>query len=424
MNLASQPKTLTGIGLCACLSLALALAAATGDELPVLDEAGTPTSSGHQWVPAEEIPNPIGADSQQLSSHSPWDAPCDDCDSWHHLGGKARSYFVTDQRYQFTGQETTFTVEGVVDGGYHRLAGEWELVMEGELFVNLPFERNLLVDTPERRSFARNFDIDPVQISQLYLGARHYDWYLAMGRFVTPFGRFYFPQYRNDFSDSPFIRSEAIRFRETGALAQWDPEGYVFTGAITNGGFGQDTNASKALIARAGIDQEDFALGASVKWQDGISSEGQKQYNRHVGIDAMVGRGRWTLSGEAIYDQYGFRRPGFDPNDIFWGRSIYFRDSSDGLYDPIEGFGYYVELGYAGDVWSFNLNYGDYFPERIGSVQHDQDIHRGLVKLSWHPVEHFEIYGIALLENDGPLGFATRASRRGVMAVLGCQWSL
>ena len=36
--------------------------------------------------------------------------------------------------------------------------------------------------------------------------------------------------------------------------------------------------------------------------------------------------GRFTLSGEAIYDQYGFTTPGFNPDDIFWGRSIYYRD--------------------------------------------------------------------------------------------------
>ena len=77
---------------------------------------------------------------------------------------------------------------------------------------------------------------------------------------MTPFGRFYYPLYRNNFDDSPFIRSEAILFRETGLLGQWDPEGWVFTAALTNGGFEQDTNSSKALVARAGIDLPYFAL--------------------------------------------------------------------------------------------------------------------------------------------------------------------
>ena len=115
---------------------------------------------------------------------------------------------------------------------------------------NQPFGKNILADTPERRSFAANFDIDPLQISQLYLGARNGDFYAALGRFVTPFGRFYFPNYRNNFDDSPFIRSEAIRFRETGMLLQWDPSIWVFTAAITNGGFEQDGKSSKAFIGR------------------------------------------------------------------------------------------------------------------------------------------------------------------------------
>lgn len=394
---------------CAAVVLALVVSASRGQE--------DFTQPNEDAPPAEPMLSPLDRPLE-------WDDHCGDDECWYHAGGKARGYFITDQRIEFTGQETTFAVEGVIDGGYHRYAGDWELLMEGELFLNLPYDRNLLVDTPERRSFAGNFDIDPLSISQLYLGARRHDWYCALGRFVTPFGRFYFPQYRNDFSDSPFIRSEAVIFRETGALVQWDPEGYVFTAALTNGGFGQDTNATKALVARAGIDRENFALGSSVKWHDGISSEGQKQYKRHVGIDAMFRRGRWILSGEAIYDQYGFRRPGFDPNEIFWGRSLYFRDQNDSLYDPIEGIGYYVDLGYAGDCWSFHLNYGDYFPEHIGDVPHDRNNHRGLVKLSWQPVPSFEVYGIALGENDGPLGFATRARRKGAVVILGCQWSL
>lgn len=375
----------------------------------------------------EAEPNAAPAEAEFAETIAPpvdWLPPCEDLDHCHHLGGKARGYFVTDQRFEFTGQETTFAVEGAIDGGYHRFHSGWELLAEGELFVNLPFDRNLLLDTPERRSFAANFDVEPLEISQLYLGARRDDWYLAIGRFVTPFGRFYFPQYRNDFSDAPFIRSEAIVFRETGVLAQWDPEGFVFTAALTNGGYGQDTNATKALVTRAGIDRELFALGASVKWHDGISSEGQKQYQRHLGIDAMLRGGRWTLSGEAIYDQYGFRRPGFDPNNIFWERSIYFRDLNDGLFNPIEGFGYYVDLGYGGDCFSCHLNFGSYFPERIGDVRHDQDNHRGLVKLSWHAVENFELYGIVLAESDAPLNIAGREFRRGIAAIWGCQFSL
>src|SRR5205823_13770540 len=105
------------------------------------------------------------------------------------------------------------------------------------------------------RSVTADVDIDPLQIWQLYLGARNGDLYAALGRFVTPFGRFYFPNYRNNFDDSAFIRSEAISFRETGLLLQWDPGIWVMQAALTNGSFEQDTNSSKALVARVGIDQ-------------------------------------------------------------------------------------------------------------------------------------------------------------------------
>src|SRR6185503_13415125 len=166
-------------------------------------------------------------------------------------------------------------------------SGDWEFSLEAQLFFNQPFDRNQLADTRERRSFLANFDIDPLQISQLTVGVRRGDFYTALGRFVTPFGRFYFPNYRDNFDDSPFIRSEAIRFRETGLLVQWDPGIWNLAAAITNGGFEQDTNSSKALVARVGIDAEWAAVGASVKAQDGIGSETQKTFNSHAGVDAM-----------------------------------------------------------------------------------------------------------------------------------------
>ena len=155
--------------------------------------------------------------------------------------------------------------------------------------------------------------------------------------------------YFNNFSDSPFIRSEIIEFRETGVMAQWDPEPLVFTVAITNGGFNADTNSSKALIAH-GVDRAHYAYGVSAKVQDGVGSNGlgwvgsQKEFDSFYGYDAMCRWGNWTLSTEGIYDQYGFRRPGFDPDDIFWARSIYFRDLSRGVTKPLTGIGLLRQL--------------------------------------------------------------------------------
>lgn len=342
---------------------------------------------------------------------------------WYHYDGLARSYYNNNQRIEFTGQEATFAVEGVLRGGIHHQANGWDRMVEAELFFTQPFDQNILIDSPERRSFAGNFVIDPVQISQLYLGARKEDWFFCIGRVPTPFGRYYYSNFFNNFSDSPFIRSEAIIYRETGAMMQWDPEGYCFTAAITNGQFNQDTNSAKAFVGRAGIDRENFALGASVKWQDGVGSEIQKQYKNHVGIDMMFRSGRWTLSGECIYDQYGFRRNVLTPNDVFWGRSVYYRDVNKADRKPVTGAGYYVNLGYRGDRWDVQFAYGDYFPEQLGILPHDISTHRGLLKTSRFFTPNFEIYGIALIENSVTLPFENRI-RSGLDFTVGAQFSL
>jgi hypothetical protein len=372
--------------------------------------------------PALADPIPDGPYQTPPSVH--WFAPPPGvADFSYHLGGKARGYYINDQRIEFSGMESTFAVEGVIEGGAHQRVGDWELLVESQLFLNQPFDRNILMDTPTRQSFAANFDIPALEISQLYLGARNGDLYAAIGRFVTPFGRFYFPNYRNNFDDSPFIRSEAIPFRETGFFLQWDPDIWVITAAVTNGGLEQDTNSSKAVVARVGIDQEWYALGTSVKWQDGIGSDAQKAFNNHVGLDAMIRRGAWTLSAEAIYDQYGLRRPGTSLDDIFWGRSLYFRDLNNGLLNPITGVGYYVNLGYEGPLWSLMLNYGEFYPERIGVPEHDVTSRRGIVKASRHWTRNFETYGVVMIENDLPDAFDGNP-RRGIYLIFGSQFSL
>lgn len=383
---------------------------------------GTPTPLTQTFfsgLPANRYNNLV----PQAGNAMPDYAAVQDEGFWYHYDGLARSYINNNQRIEFTGQEMSFAVEGVFRGGVHHQSGGWDRMIEGELFFNEPFDKNILVDTPERRSFAGNFAIDPLQISQLYLGARKEDFFMCIGRVPTPFGRYYYSNYLNNFSDSPFIRSEAILYRETGALLQWDPEGYVFTGAITNGQLFQDTNSSKAMMGRAGIDRKNFALGASFKWQDGIGSETQKLYNNHVGVDMMVRRGRWTLSGEWIYDQYGFRRDILTQNEIFWGRSLYYRDINKADGKPTSGSGYYVNLGYRSERWDLQFAYGDYFPEQLGIVVHDAKNHRGLLKASHFFTRNFELYSLALIENTIDLPFENRR-RYGIDVTLGAQFSL
>ena len=341
---------------------------------------------------------------------------------WFHFGGKARAYYLNDQRIEFTGQEATFGVEGVLNAGAHQQVGEWEQLAECELFLNQPFDRNIFINNPMRRSFARNFDVDILQISQLYLAAQRNDLYLAAGRFVTPFGRFHFPNYLNSFADSPFIRSESILFRETGMMARWEPGVYSFTAALTNGGPERDTNSSKALIARVGLNFDRLSVGSSVKTQDGIGSEDQKMFNRHVGLDACWRQGAWTLSGEVLYDEYGARRPGLNLNDIFWGRSVYFRELHNPSRGPLTGVGYYIDLGYDSERWMCHVNYGDYFPQQhLGVPAHDTPIHRGLIKAIYRVTPKWEIYGIALVENEASFG---RRPRHGTAILAGVQFEL
>ena len=390
-----------------------------------LESLPADTFQGESALPYPNLPSTAASPSFDYVDPG---VPClDDCccpDFTWQAGGKARAFYWNDQRWEFTGQEATFGVEGVIDGGIQHQVGEWELEVNGEFFLNQPFDRNILIDSPERVAFARHYDIDLFQISQLYFSGRRGDLYVSMGRFVTPFGRFYFPNYFNNFVDSPFIRSEAIHFRETGALVQWDPDPFVFTAALTNGGPQQDTNSSKALIARVGMEGDWYAFGSSIKVQDGIGSEHQKTFNQHIGVDAMVRSGRWTLSAEAIYDEYGLRKPGLAPNDITWGRSIYYRDFNRGFLQPFTGFGYYVDLGYRGEKWEWHLNYGDFFPQQtLGIAAHDEAVHRGLVHLSYHFTEHFEAYGIALIENEVPFDFYDRI-RYGSGIAIGVQFTL
>lgn len=341
--------------------------------------------------------------------------------AWH-LGGLGRAFYLNDQRYEFTGVEASIGVQGVIEGGVRRNEGDWELIFDTQFFLNQPFDRNFYTHGEFGTSFQSNFQYDPFEISQLYISARKNNFMVQAGRIVTPFGRFYYPLHSNQFWDSPFIRGEAISYRETGLLLQWDPEPFIVTGAITNGGFNQDTNSSKAFIGRVGLQGDSYAVGASVKVQDGIGSENQKQCNSHIGVDAMYRWGRWILSGEAIVDYYGMNRPGLDPLDITWGRSVYFRDQNQNVAHPLTGYGYYVDLGYMGDRWSWNFNYGDYIPQKIGDSRQDITIHRALIKGTWHATPNLDLFGVQMLEDS--VRIAPGRTRTGFGLMIGLEYSL
>jgi hypothetical protein len=68
------------------------------------------------------------------------------------------------------------------------------------------------------------------------------------------------------------------------------------------------------------------------------------------------------------------------------------------------------------------LNYGDFFPEKIGDPRQDTPNHRGLLKASRHWTRHFETYAIALLENNLPRAF-DNVIRQGTYIIAGAQFT-
>ncbi len=314
-------------------------------------------------------------------------------------GVLVRGYYRNDQRIEWSGMEETFGAEGVVTPRIHERYGELDLQVNGEFYLNQPYDRNQLFNDPERKSYAANFKVNTFDISQLFIASTYGDWTFKIGRFATPFGRTYFPLYSNAMSDAPFIRTEAILWRETGMLVHYKPGAFVADLAFTNGGENLDSNSTKALIARIGLEGDNWAFGASFKKQDGVGSEEQKQTGNHAGIDAMIRGGPFTLSGECIYDEYGFGRPGFDPLKVTWAKSIYYRDVSTGQYRPLTGFGYYVNLDYKQGPWTTSLNYGEYYPLFSGDAPNQRIQWRGIVKVAYQFNNPLEFFSVVMVEN-------------------------
>jgi hypothetical protein len=324
-------------------------------------------------------------------------------DTFVVLDGVARGYYLNDQRIQWSGVEEVFGAEGILRPAIYYVKEGWTVSAEGEFFINQPFGRSILSD-PFRDPFRANFDVDIFQVFQLYAQANYGDFYLRVGKSRTPFGAYSSPMFTNRLIDAPFIRTEVIAFTETGIFAHYEPGLFSLDLAFTNGEPDLDTNSSKAVIGRVGLQDDCWGVGMSVKWHDGISSENQKRYNSHVGFDAhMVLFERWVVYGEAIYDEYGFHRNFFkDPNksiDALGPRSIYLRESFKADKSPIIGRGYYVAGGYRGDKVMVDASFGSYFPQQIGVLGHDDPIHRGVAKLAYNITTHLQVYAVGIFEN-------------------------
>jgi hypothetical protein len=127
------------------------------------------------------------------------------------------------------------------------------------------------------------------------------------------------------------------------------------------------------------------------------------------------------LSGECIYDQYGFSQPGFDPNNIYWYKSIYFRDESSGQPGvPLTGVGYYFNLDYCAGCWNATLDYGEFYPQHTGTAPDQRVQRRGLIKVAYRFTDPLQSYTVVILENDGYLAQDNHA-RSGVAFLQGFQ---
>jgi hypothetical protein len=107
------------------------------------------------------------------------------------------------------------------------------------------------------------------------------------------------------------------------------------------------------------------------------------------------------FSAEAIWDEYGFHRY-YDPQEIFWPNSIYYRELFKAYKEPIKGFGWYSNIKIDIKKILINLNYGVYEPENIGNIYHDITIKRFIVKFSFEPLTELRVFFTGVLENTKP----------------------
>ena len=315
-----------------------------------------------------------------------------------HFDGLVRGYCLNDQRIEWSGLESTFGAEAVINSIIEKYTSTWKIRVEGEFYLSQPFGKNILSDEM-RNSYKSNFQTEIFMISKLNIQAESNDFTIRLGKGETPFGRTYFQTFSNSFFDSPFIRTEAILWRETGLFINYAFGLFSLDVAVANGEEDKDTNSSKAAIGRIGIGKKNYALGISAKYQDGIGSGVQKTFKNHFGIDFMARYLNLTLSGEVIYDEYGLYR-NYNEAEIFWNRSLYYRDIFYKDKTPITGVGGYLNLGYKYAKLNIDLNYGLYYPKVIGNPYHDDPNHRGIVKIAYNLTSELQVFGVGLLENE------------------------
>jgi len=313
----------------------------------------------------------------------------------------ARGYYLNDQRIQWSGLEAGCGAEAALKTVVTRDLEWGQLRAEGLLFFNQPWGKNQLRDDL-RSAYTANFRVEPFALSELNVQLETGAFTFTVGKRETPFGRSYFPHALNNLAfDSPFIRSEAVLWRETGFIFSMRQGILELDVALVNGEEERDTNSSIAPIVRIGCGGENWAIGFSGKKHDGIGSEQQKEFKNHFGADFMFRSGGLQISGEAIYDEYGYKHA-IDPASIFWPRSLYGRDVNKGLDTPAIGRGGYLNVGYTVGNWQANLNVGEYRPEELGDPYHDKLTRRAIATLSTEPARGLRMTAVLIAENERP----------------------
>ena len=372
-----------------------------------------------QIMPPNDSACPYGAYSSGISPQNHFfnyrKGPC-----VFDMGVLVRGYYLNDQRIQWTGNEETMGAEGILTPAIvfkQNNGSEWSA--HGEFFIQDTINKNVYLIGEDRPSYRGNYDYNAFELAQLHLRYKQQFFEFRAGKFESPFGNYYSPIMSNSRWDAPFIRTESILWRDTGLMVRVTPSVFDVALALTNGCEGNDTNSMKAVIGRLGVNFPYMTMGISGLAHDGEGSEEQKQFRRHAGVDMMIPIGNWVLSSEIIYDEYGMRRDDFDPQDIFWRKSIYYRQINKSLNVPITGWGGYVDMSYDFDPWLFSVNYGEYYPEQLhdtGYPQHNIINRRVLVKLGRNFTKNVQWYNAMLVENGGYV--AQEGQKRRIWAVL------
>ncbi len=315
----------------------------------------------------------------------------------------------------------SFGVEGKFKADFRKIRNGKTLFATLELFLNQPYGKNMLTDQ-ERKKYIESFKKNSVEISRLMIGYKSENFFIGIGKGISNFGKFYFPIFINNYKfASPFIRSEAILLRETGIFFSYKLSLISLSLAIVNGEENMDTNSFKAGIVRLGFDFPFLKFGVSVKAHDGIGSEQQKIYKNHLGGDFIIKSGKFSLSGELIYDQYGFHKD-FDESEIFWPTSVYYRDIFYKYNTPIEGIGGYLNFKIEGKKALLNFSYGQYIPQKIGHQYHDQDIKRFIVKIRKGILREISIFAVGILENEKEKREEWRKGEKGYAFLIGLEF--